>query len=322
MPEQRADDRDAHMLAGFLAGLVGAELALYVVGGALVSSHLGVSAFWSLPFALAAALAVRAALIALSFSLSRRYAASIPAGSRLHAMQKVKLFVDELLAYTALFTLMQPLEPLFVSKPPVARAGGGDPCPVVLIPGIYCNAAVWWSMTRRFRVWGLHSVWPITLRSPLASIDDLAQQLSLHIARICEATGAPRVVLVGHSMGGLVARACLRDLRTRSRIAKVVSLASPHHGSELARWAIGANGRQLRPGNAWLAALNSAEENAAPVPIVSIFTWHDNLVAPQDSPILPHATNVALAGVGHLALLFSEAVAQRVHREIVAAAQM
>jgi hypothetical protein len=85
--------------------------------------------------------------------------------------------------------------------------------------------------------------------------------------------------------------------------------------------AIGAGGAQLRPGNAWLAALNDAEQTAPPVPIVSLFSWHDNLVAPQDSAVLAYATNVSFAGIGHLSLLFSEPVARRVGAEIAAAAQ-
>jgi len=310
------------MLSRFLLGLLGVELALYLIVGARLSSHFGVSVLWALPFTLVAALAARAGVIGLTFALARRYGTSIPAGSRLNAIQSVKLFAGEVLAHTALFTLMQPLEALFVSKPRAAGAGNQTSCPVLLIPGIYCNAAVWWSMARRLRAWGLHSVWPITLEPPLASIDNLARQLTQHIARICEATGAPRVVLVGHSMGGLVARACSRDPATRGRIAKIVSVASPHHGSAIAYWGIGQDARQLRPGSAWLTALNSTERQAAPVPIVSVFSWHDNFVAPQDSPILAHAVNIPLAGVGHLALLFSEAAARCVHREILSAAQM
>ena len=64
-----------------------------------------------------------------------------------------------------------------------------------------------------------------------------------------------------------------------------------------------------------------AEREAPSVPIVSLFSWHDNYVAPQDSAILAHATNVPFVGVGHLALLFWEPVAQRLCAEIAAAAQ-
>jgi hypothetical protein len=115
-----------------------------------------------------------------------------------------------------------------------------------------------------------------------------------------------------------VARAYLQRFGERGRVAKVVTLASPHHGSELARLAIGTDGEQLRPGNAWLTRLNQGEREDARVPLVSMFSWHDNFVAPQDSSMLANATNVALSGMGHFSLLFSSAVAQRVHDEIAA----
>ena len=139
------------------------------------------------------------------------------------------------------------------------------------------------------------------------------------VAALLDALDLRGVVLVGHSMGGLVARACLRDPRTRDRIAKIVTLGTPHHGSELARRAVGENGRQLRRGSAWLEALNG--ESSAPVPLVSIFSLHDNYVAPQGSAILPGADNMPLAGIGHLSMVFSDAVAQHVAQEVVGAAQ-
>jgi len=307
------------MLARFLIFAAGAELALYLAAGAWICRRLDVSLISSVPFAVLAVLLTGAMVVALSFILSRRYAAAPHAIERLTGARKLQLFIDEALAFAALFTLLQPLDRWLMPSPPRGAVRAGH-LPVLLVPGIYCNAALWWWMRRRFRARGLRCVWAVTLEPPLAGIDRLARDLSMHIAQVCEATSAPQVVLVTHSMGGLTARACLRDPSTRRRVAKIVSLAAPHHGSELARWAVGLNARQLRPGNAWLEALNAAEP--PPVPIVSLFSWHDNFVAPQDSPVLAHATNVPLTGIGHLSLVFSKAVALRVYEEILSASQM
>jgi len=308
------------MLARFLILAVGAELTLCFAAGAWMWWHLGVPLIWSVPFAVCAVLLIDAMLIASSFALSRRYAATPPATTRLTNVQKLRLFFYEFLAFTAVFTLLQPLVRLLIGPPPAGGAGAADQAPVLLVPGIYCNAALWWSMRRRLRTRGLKGVWAVTLEPPLADIDELAHHLCAQIARVCEATGARQVVLVTHSMGGVVARACLRDASAATRVAKIVSLAAPYHGSELARWAVGANGRQLRPGNAWLEALNTSE--LPPVPVVSLFSWHDNFVAPQDSARLPGALSVPLTGIGHLSLVFSKAVAQRVYEEIRSASQM
>jgi pimeloyl-ACP methyl ester carboxylesterase len=302
------------MLARYLAALLAAELGLYVIAAWLAAGH-GVPLAWCLVLALATAVAIRLVLVGMTFALARRFRA---ARTRLPPWQAVRLFLGESFAFALLFALLQPLARWF-ARPPAPAPATATP-PVLLIPGIYCNGAVWWWLVRRLRAQGLRNLFPLTLEPPLADIATLASRLAGEIERICEQTQAQRVVLVGHSMGGLIARAYLRDFGS-ARVARVVTLASPHHGSELARVAIGAGGAQLRPGNRWLAALNAAEHAVPPVPIVSLFSWHDNFVAPQDSAVLAHATNVDLTGVGHLALLFSEPVAQRVAGEIALAAQ-
>ena len=45
---------------------------------------------------------------------------------------------------------------------------------------------------------------------PLSSIERFVDQVAAKIDAILAATGASKVALVGHSMGGLVARAYLR----------------------------------------------------------------------------------------------------------------
>ena len=306
------------MLACYLTALLVLELGLYLLAGVWLSSNLGVSTAECVLVALLMAIGLRLLMVGATFTLAHRHRARLPADVQLTAAGAMKLFLGEFLAFTALFTVLQPLTRWFGrrSAPLVADAR----LPVILIPGIYCNGAVWWWLVRQLRARGLHNLVPVTLEPPLASIDGLARQLADEIERVCRQTQARQLVLVGHSMGGLIARAYLRDFGA-ARVARVITLASPHHGSELARHAIGASGRQLRPGNPWLEALNATEHATPPVPIVSLFSWHDNYVAPQDSAIVAHATNMTFVGIGHLALLFSQPVAQRLYAELAAAYQ-
>jgi triacylglycerol esterase/lipase EstA (alpha/beta hydrolase family) len=301
------------MLARCLIALLALELGLYVLAGAWIASAFGASIALCLLLALLTALVLRMLQVSVTFALAHRFRAEMPAEAHLTRSGAIAVFFGEFLAFTALFTLLQPLARWFAPRSVLSAADAAPP--VVLIPGIYCNAAVWWSIKRRLASCGMKNLVAVTLEPPLASIDVLAHQLGDEIERICEETKASQVVLVGHSMGGLIARAYLRA-HGAARVARVITLGSPHHGSALARLAIGADGAQLRPGNPWLAALNAAEQAAPPLPMVSLFTWHDNFIAPQDSPILAHATNIPFVGVGHLTLLFSAAVAQRLYDEI------
>src|SRR5438093_12891438 len=76
---------------------------------------------------------------------------------------------------------------------------------------------------------------------------------------------------------------------------------------------------QMRPGNAWLAELNRDEASASPVPITSIWSRHDSMVAPQASSELACAQNVAVVGIGHNPLLNAPEVLERIARGIVVA---
>ena len=95
-------------------------------------------------------------------------------------------------------------------------------------------------------------------------------------------------------MGGLVARAYLRRYGG-AKVATVITLGTPHHGSVHAWLFPGTSLAQLRPGNAWLAELNRAEVAPAGVRVVSLWSWHDSMVAPQTSARLDGAENIALA---------------------------
>jgi triacylglycerol esterase/lipase EstA (alpha/beta hydrolase family) len=87
-----------------------------------------------------------------------------------------------------------------------------------------------------------------------------------------------------------------------------VTLGTPHHGTALAPFGYGRNAREMRVTSEWLGALRAFEEGAYTVPVTSVFTHHDNMVAPQISSELAGATNVPLGGLGHMSLLFSSRV--------------
>jgi pimeloyl-ACP methyl ester carboxylesterase len=141
----------------------------------------------------------------------------------------------------------------------------------------------------------------IDLEPVAGSIDDYAPLIEARVQELCAATGAARIAIVAHSMGGLAARAWMRA-HGSARVARLVTLGTPHHGTVLANLGPGANAAQMRRDSAWLRDLAAAETPADRARIVSIYTHHDNIIAPQDSSLLPGARNIAFGGVGHVAL--------------------
>jgi pimeloyl-ACP methyl ester carboxylesterase len=291
------------VLAGTIAYVAWAAHA--VAGGANV--------LWFVAGAPVAALAIPALLTTIWLVLSWIFRAPRPAAVRLTFAGLLRLGWRELRANAAAVPRMILYRVLLRDPAPAPAA-----TPVLLLHGVLCNAGVWLPLARHLAARGIGPVYALSYGPPLASIDLFADQAAAKIAAIVAATGARDVVVVGHSMGGLVARACARR-HGAQRIRRIVTLGTPHHGSVVAYTFPGVSLSQLRPGSAWLAALNAVPEAGSP-PIVSLWSWHDTMVAPQTSSVLEGARNVALRGVGHNALLADPQVMQRVAAEIEDAA--
>ena len=123
-------------------------------------------------------------------------------------------------------------------------------------------------------------------------------------------------VLVCHSMGGLVARAWLRAgchdasgaVPRIDRVARIVTLGSPHRGTWLARASGTPNGRQMRIDSAWLQQLASDSDAAWHARFVCWYSDCDNIVFPVTTAALQGADNRLCPGVAHVALAFDARV--------------
>ena len=233
-----------------------------------------------------------------------------PPGTQLGIVGIVRLYVTEARAIATSWVLMI-LHRLLVREPRPAPAS----LPLLLIHGVLVNDGVWLGFRRFLNRRGLGPVYTINYGPPYQDIEYFTSQLAARIDGICAATGASRVMLIGHSMGGLVARAYIRR-HGMSRVAHLVSIGTPHHGSRLAWLWFGRCLAQMRPGNAWLAALNADEHPAGSGTITSIWSRHDSMVAPQASAVLGAAANVAVIGIGHNALLGSQEVKELTAAEV------
>jgi triacylglycerol lipase len=146
----------------------------------------------------------------------------------------------------------------------------------------------------------------VSLAPPYTSIGKLVPQLNRRIEEVCAATGAKQVTLIGHSMGGLVCRSYL-SRHGIARVARLITLATPHAGTELGRIGFGQNAREMEPGSLWL---NDMAREAVKIPAISLRNPYDNYVMPQDNQRLAGARDIELPAVGHLAMLYDERVAR------------
>ncbi len=262
-------------------------------------------------FASAAALLVLYALLTLL-----TFAA---AGLRLFAKSSWKLgfaaalrtFILEWLSIFALFAVIQPFEALLNREDSPEKQRGGERL-VLLVHGYLCNRGLWSWVRARLRREGL-LVAAVNLEPPFAGIDQLAESLHRYIEALSEKTGVREIVLVTHSMGGLVARACLKRYG-RGPVVKLITLGCPHHGTRLAHFGFGQSAREMEIGSPWLKKL--AEGGRETVPTLSIWSRHDNFVAPQVSAYLSKAEDVQIEAMGHLSMVFSPQVFAILKREL------
>ncbi len=182
--------------------------------------------------------------------------------------------------------------------------------PVLLVHGYFCNRALWRPLAKRLAERG-HPVGSVNLEPVFGSIDDYTPIVAAGIERLRASSGADRVALVGHSMGGLAARAALRQVGTE-QVAGLVTLGTPHRGTLSARRALGRNAAQMRLGSEWLRALAAAEPDEGYPNVTVILTHQDNIVVPAQPQSLPGAQTIAFAGVGHVELVYAASVHQAV----------
>ena len=186
--------------------------------------------------------------------------------------------------------------------------GPASPIPVILVHGYFANRGYFAGLVRRLESRGVAPIFTPNLASAFATIERYAEELGAEIERIAGA-GDAQVVVIAHSMGGLGARAYLSAHGAR-RVRKLITIASPHHGTVHARFGAGDNARQMSPGSRFLEELREREGAGGPgCPVTSIYSPHDNLVAPQETSVLPWARNIAIPGCGHVDILGSPLLA-------------
>jgi len=251
-------------------------------------------------------------LCAVYFAIAWFWRARRPPEVRIGRRATLRLLWREYRALASAAPRMM-LYGLLVRDPAPARVE----TPVLLLHGVLCNAGVWVKMARYLARCGVGGIYRLSYGPPLASIDGFADQLADKIDAIGRSTGAKTVMVVAHSMGGLVVRAYIRKYGT-AKLARVLTIGAPHHGSMHAWLFFGTSLAQLRPGNEWLAMLNRERLDPA-LRFVSLWSWHDSMVAPQTSSELPGAVDVTTIGIGHNALLGDHEVLERTHAEITAA---
>lgn len=203
----------------------------------------------------------------------------------------------------------QPILPLYYLLG--RRLGGANgPCPVIFVHGYAQNRVGFIGMTRALSRRGLGPFYGFNYPWFL-SIATNARRLGRFVAQVQRWSRSPRVDLVCHSMGGLVALEYMRQSGDEGPVRRCVTVATPHAGVLWKGPILGASGAQLRASGDFVRDLAGVKLSPR---VLSIYSTHDNIVYPPTSSMLAArgARDVSIAGGGHLAILFNREVIDQV----------
>lgn len=136
-----------------------------------------------------------------------------------------------------------------------------------------------------------------------------AEQLAAYVGQVRQQTGAAKVDVISHSMGGLNSRWYLKFLGGTAYVDDWVSLGGPNHGTE---YAYGCFWEQscynMQPNSRFLKELNGGDETPG---TVRYGTWRspcDEAISPSVSTELAGAQNTVTACIAHGDLLTNQTV--------------
>jgi pimeloyl-ACP methyl ester carboxylesterase len=183
-----------------------------------------------------------------------------------------------------------------------------DRTPVLLVHGYGRNRACFRFLSIYLRTRGWTWVWAPNHRPWSSPIPVFARNLERSVELLLEASGAERVDIVAHSMGGVVAAWYLAKLGGASRVRRLVTLGTPWSGSTAHVFALRREGRDFSPQSTVIAEIQDLRHD-----IVAICSDSDPKIFPGSSARHPHARLVEFADLGHLEMLMSA----RVFRAVV-----
>ena len=203
-------------------------------------------------------------------------------------------------------------DPAFGALRPVQAHPLPSTRPVLLVHGLGGTKSSWSFVARTLAAKGL-TVDAFTYAPFGTSVEQVADRLVVEVQRMLSQTGADKVHLIGHSLGGVVIAQAIAGGRLAGKVDTIVTLGAPFGGSPWAHLVpFGAIVRALREGSPLLRRLGS-------VPVPEGVRWLAikatlDMVVPGIRSVPPHAEveTVTIGGAGHLGMLMSPQVVETI----------
>ncbi|MFJ4692961.1 esterase/lipase family protein [Streptomyces sp. NPDC088766] len=188
--------------------------------------------------------------------------------------------------------------------------------PVVFVHGYTGDASNWVTAMSVFRLngWAGSDLFAYEYNSYGNNITN-AQGLAAFVDDVKARTGASKVAIVNHSMGGLVSQYYLKVLGGNTSVSHLASIAGANHGTTYAgACLIYTTCRQMYPGSSFISEITSGDETPGTTRYATWYSACDGIILPYTSTRLDGATNNNVLCQTHIGFLADTVVLGQIAR--------
>ena len=193
---------------------------------------------------------------------------------------------------------------------PTPSASAATTTPVVFVHGYTGSASNWTTAMSVFRSagWSSGNLFAYEYNSYGDNVTN-ARGLASYVNQVKSRTGADKVAIVNHSMGGLVSQYYLKVLGGNTNVSHLASIAGANHGTTAAgACLVFVTCQQMYPGSAFIAQISSGDETPGATRYATWYSPCDGVILPYTSTRLDGATNNLVACETHLGFLTDTSV--------------
>lgn len=181
--------------------------------------------------------------------------------------------------------------------------------PILFIHGIFHNRSTFAWLKQRLHSKGYRRFKEMDLMTSLRPIPELAEQVARETQILLKNKEFSEIDIVAHSMGGVIARYFVQLLGGDGLVKNLITLGTPHQGTEWSKYSILPHLRELQPQSKTLELLNQCSPPKL-TRAIAVSGALDIVIRPKDCTWWNGVRNIHLSHVGHAGLLFSRRVLQ------------
>lgn len=188
--------------------------------------------------------------------------------------------------------------------------------PVVFVHGYTGNASNWVTGMSVFQLngWSSSSLFAYEYNSYGNNVTN-AQGLATFVNNVKARTGASKVAIVNHSMGGLVSQYYLKVLGGNTSVSHLASIAGANHGTTFASAClVYVTCQQMYPGSSFISQITSGDETPGNTKYATWYSACDGVIIPYTSTRLTGATNNNVLCQTHIGFLADTVVLGQIAR--------